>query len=69
MRDLFGQHPGRGKELISRSCRPPRSWLGRARPMKSHGITFGTSAPLKDVARKFGFTPERVVEAATEQRG
>ena len=31
--------------------------------------TFGTSAPLKDVARKFGFTPERVVEAAKDQRG
>jgi transketolase len=26
--------------------------------------TFGTSAPLKDVVKKFGFTPERVVAAA-----
>jgi transketolase len=28
--------------------------------------TFGASAPLKDVQRKFGFTPERIVEAARE---
>jgi transketolase len=28
--------------------------------------TFGTSAPLKDVQDKFGFTPDRVVEAAKE---
>src|SRR5215471_4529757 len=31
--------------------------------------TFGTSAPLKDVVRKFGFTPEQVVEAANGQLG
>ena len=29
--------------------------------------TFGKSAPLKDVQRRFGFTPERVVEAARAQ--
>ena len=28
--------------------------------------TFGASAPLKEVQRKFGFTPERVAEAAKE---
>jgi transketolase len=28
--------------------------------------TFGASAPLKDVETKFGFTPEKVVEAARE---
>jgi transketolase len=28
--------------------------------------TFGASAPLKEVQGKFGFTPERVVEAARE---
>jgi len=27
---------------------------------------FGASAPGKDVFRKFGFTPEKVVEAARE---
>jgi transketolase len=29
--------------------------------------SFGASAPLKDLQRKFGFTPESVVEAAREQ--
>ena len=29
--------------------------------------TFGASAPLKDLQRKFGFTPERVLDAAREQ--
>ncbi len=34
---------------------------------KSIGMqTFGTSAPLKDVQTKFGFTPDRVAEAAKE---
>ena len=28
--------------------------------------TFGSSAPLKDVLGKFGFTPERVAETARE---
>jgi len=28
--------------------------------------TFGTSAPLRDVQQKFGFTPERIVEVAKE---
>ena len=28
--------------------------------------TFGASAPLKEVENKFGFTPEKVVEAARE---
>jgi transketolase len=28
--------------------------------------TFGASAPLRDVANKFGFTPEKVAEAARE---
>ena len=29
--------------------------------------TFGTSAPLKDVQRKYGFTPDRVIAVAREQ--
>lgn len=29
--------------------------------------TFGASAPLRDIQRRFGFTPERVVEAAQAQ--
>ncbi|NIO17254.1 MAG: transketolase [Deltaproteobacteria bacterium] len=31
--------------------------------------TFGASAPLKELQRKFGFTPEKVVAAAREQVG
>ena len=29
--------------------------------------SFGASAPLKDLVKKFGFTPEHVVAAAREQ--
>jgi transketolase len=31
--------------------------------------TFGASAPLKELQRKFGFEPERVVSAAKELLG
>jgi transketolase len=31
--------------------------------------SFGASAPLKDLVKKFGFTPENVVTAAKEQLG
>jgi transketolase len=47
------------------------STLGWDRYVGPHGQivgmhTFGASAPLKEVQRKFGFTPDRVVEAARE---
>jgi transketolase len=47
------------------------SELGWDRYLGPHGRmigmhAFGSSAPLKDVLGKFGFTPERVVEAARE---
>jgi transketolase len=29
--------------------------------------TFGSSAPIKDLMKKFGFTPEKVVAAAKDQ--
>jgi transketolase len=29
--------------------------------------TFGASAPLKELQTKFGFTPERIIEAARKQ--
>jgi transketolase len=29
--------------------------------------TFGSSAPLKDLLKKFGFTPEKVYAAAKDQ--
>ena len=28
--------------------------------------TFGASAPIKDLQKKFGFSPDKVVEAARE---
>jgi len=31
--------------------------------------TFGASAPLKELQKKFGFTPEAVVAAARSQLG
>ncbi len=40
-------------------------WVGpRGEKIGMH--TFGSSAPLKDVQTKFGFTPDRVAEAAKE---
>ena len=29
--------------------------------------SFGSSAPLKDLLKKFGFTPDKVLEAARQQ--
>ena len=29
--------------------------------------TFGSSAPIKDLMKKFGFTPEKVLAAAKDQ--
>jgi len=31
--------------------------------------TFGASAPLRELQRKFGFEPDRIVEAAKKQLG
>jgi transketolase len=48
------------------------STLGWERFVGAHGAmigmhTFGASAPLKDVQRKFGFTPDAIVAACREQ--
>jgi transketolase len=48
------------------------SVLGWARYVGEYGSaigmqTFGASAPLKELQRKFGFTPEHIVTAAKEQ--
>ena len=29
--------------------------------------TFGSSAPIKDLLKKFGFTPEKILDAARQQ--
>ena len=55
----------------SRSRRPRRS-AGTATSATAAKIigmhTFGTSAPLKDLLTKFGFTPDKVADAAREAR-
>jgi len=48
------------------------STLGWARYVGTQGVsigmeTFGASAPLKELQRKFGFTPERIADAAKQQ--
>ncbi len=48
------------------------STLGWERYVGTTGVsigmkTFGASAPLKELQKKFGFTPERVVQTAVEQ--
>jgi transketolase len=48
------------------------STLGWDRFVGDQGVsigmrTFGASAPLSELQKKFGFTPERVVELAREQ--
>ena len=48
------------------------STLGWARYVGSSGRslgmeTFGASAPLKELQKKFGFVPENIVAAAKEQ--
>ncbi len=59
------------KAVQARVAVEQASTLGWDRYVGPHGQivgmhTFGASAPLKEVQRKFGFTPERVVEAARE---
>jgi transketolase len=61
-------------EVQARVAVEQASTLGWDRYVGPHGRivgmhTFGASAPLKEVQRKFGFTPERVVEAARELLG
>ena len=52
--------PGRGRAGLDAGLGPLRRPGGRIVGMH----TFGASAPLKEVQSKFGFTPEKVVEAA-----
>ena len=45
-------------------------WATYVGPGASIGMrSFGASAPLKDLVKKFGFTPEHVIAAAKEQIG
>ncbi len=58
-------------EITARVSVEEGSTLGWDRWVGQDGVkigmnTFGSSAPLKDVQTKFGFTPDRVAEAAKE---
>jgi transketolase len=58
-------------EVTARVSVEEASTLGWDRYVGPDGVrvgmhTFGTSAPLKDVQAKFGFTPDRIAEAARE---
>ncbi len=59
-------------EVTARVSVEQASTLGWSRYVGTHGEsigmhTFGASAPLKQLLKKFGFTPDRVLEAAREQ--
>jgi transketolase len=72
-----GKHPGYREQVLPESVTArvsveQASTLGWARYVGRHGRslgmeTFGASAPLKELQKKFGFTPEHVVAAAKEQ--
>jgi transketolase len=77
---LFDQQPEDYRESVlptsvtARVSIEEASTLGWDRYVGPEGATigmhtFGSSAPLKDVQTKFGFTPERVVEKAREVLG
>jgi transketolase len=72
---LFDQQPSEYRDevlppsITARVSIEEASTLGWDRYVGSEGAmigmhTFGSSAPLKDVTRKYGFTPEKVVETA-----
>ena len=74
---LFDQQPEEYRESVlppsiaARVSIEQASTLGWDRYVGPAGAmigmhTFGSSAPLKDVLTKFGFTPEKVVETARE---
>jgi hypothetical protein len=63
-----------GRGVASSGDGPPRRVLGWDRYVGPHGRvigmkTFGASAPLKELQRKFGFEPECVVSVAMELLG
>ena len=76
--ELFDDQPPEYRDLVlppevtARVSVEQASTFGWAKYVgaRGHSIgmrSFGASAPLKDVIKKFGFTPERVVAAAKEQ--
>jgi transketolase len=70
-------HPEYREQVLPRSVSArvsveEASTLGWARYVGSGGLsigldTFGASAPLKELQKKFGFVPENIVVAAKQQ--
>src|SRR5262249_29787393 len=76
--ELFDRQPQEYRDSVlapavsARVSVEQASTLGWSRYVGTHGEsigmhTFGASAPLKQLVKKFGFTPERVLDAAREQ--
>ena len=76
--ELFEQQPGEYRESVippgvtARVSVEQASTMGWERYVGLTGqcigmTTFGASAPLKELQKKFGFTPEYVVAAVKEQ--
>jgi transketolase len=76
--ELFEHQPREYQDSVippavsARVCVEQASTFGWARYAGRHGRvigmnTFGASAPLKELQKKFGFTPEAVYQAAKEQ--
>ena len=75
--ELFDQQPAEYRDSVlppdveagSPSNKPPR-WAGTATSAPAGAVigmdTFGTSAPLKELLTKFGFTPDAVAQAARD---
>ena len=71
------EHPEYREEVLPESVKArvsveKASTLGWARYVGTGGRsigmeTFGASAPLKELQKKFGFTPENIIVAAREQ--
>jgi hypothetical protein len=69
----FSSSPRRlGAELARRTLQPELAGVTISEPMQNSvrfddiRQTFGASAPLKELQRKFGFEPDRVAAAARE---
>jgi len=75
--DYCRDHPGYREKVLPDSVKArvsveKASTLGWARYVGRHGRsigmeTFGASAPLKELQKKFGFIPENIIAAAKEQ--
>jgi transketolase len=70
------EHPDYREQVLPESVtarvsveKPSLGWV-RYVSRSGHSIgmeTFGASAPLKELQKKFGFTPENIILAAKEQ--